>query len=678
MNAESRQRTVAIVQARLGSVRMPRKVLSPGAGQPMLGFLLDRLGRAAHVDEIVLAIPNGVGDDELEEFAVGRGFRVVRGSEHDVLDRYHRAALASDADIVVRVTADCPLIDPRVVDAVIEARAASDVDYCRTGPTYPDGLDVEVATSEALNRAWSQASDPYDREHVMPFLQRDASSRATTIELEEDLGGLRLTVDEPEDLSVIRAVIDVAGGRPIGVEFLRDLLRLRPDLFEANRHLVRDEGAALTSGEKLWRRAKRVIPGGTMLLSKRSEQHLPLGWPAYFARASGCEVWDLDNVRYTDVGFMGVGTNILGYGYPAVDDAVRRTIDSGNLSTLLCPEEVELAEALVSLHPWSDMVRLTRSGGEACAVAVRIARAAAGRERVAFCGYHGWHDWYLAANLDADHALDGHLLQGLQPTGVPRGLASTARPFRYNDVESLEELLAEGDIGVIFMEVERSHAPKEGFLERVRALASEHEAVLVFDECTSGFRRVLGGTHLYYGVEPDLAVFGKTLGNGYAINAVVGRESVMQAAQGSFISSTFWTERIGPTAAVAALKAMEVEDAPARINATGLAVTRRWRDLADDVGLAVEVSGIPALAGFSIPGLDPVAVKTYVTQEMLAAGFLAGVSLYSSIAHTEEVLDAYCNALHPIFARLALIEGDDDLIALLPNGTAQRGFQRLA
>ena len=168
-------------------------------------------------------------------------------------------------------------------------------------------------------------------------------------------------------------------------------------------------------------------------------------------------------------------------------------------------------DRLVELHPWADMVRYARSGGEICSVAVRIGRAASGRSKVAFCGYHGWHDWYLAANLGEDDSLDGHLLPGLEPRGVPRALAGTSIPFRFNDLEGLRRILEnDPEVGVIFMEVQRSTPPAEGFLEGVRALATKHDAVLIFDECTSGFRRTLGGLHLHYGVEPDLATFGKT------------------------------------------------------------------------------------------------------------------------------------------------------------------------
>ena len=432
----------------------------------------------------------------------------------------------------------------------------------------------------------------------------------------------------------------------------------------------------MASGHDLWRRAKERIPGGSMLLSKRAEMYLPQKWPAYFDRTEGCQVWDLDGTRYLDLGFMGVGTNILGYSHPAVDAAVRAVIEKGNLSTLNAPEEVYLAERLVELHPWADMARFARSGGEACAIAVRIARAASGRDGIAFCGYHGWHDWYLAANL-SDDSLDGHLLPGLEPTGVPRALAGTSHTFPYNDLPKLEALLQQNpDIGVIFMEPQRSAPPLAGFLEGVRELATRHNAVLIFDECTSGFRRPLGGLHLDLGVEPDIATFGKTLGNGYAITAVIGRGEVMQAAQQTFISSTFWTERIGPTAALAAIAEMETSGAPDHIHRIGESVQSTWLELAASTGLTMTVGGLPALASFSLTERDPLTIKTYVTSRMLDQGYLAGPNLYASIAHTPIILESYFTALTPVLEEIGQCD-DQELLARLPDGLAQSGFKRL-
>src|SRR5262245_51501905 len=268
-----------------------------------------------------------------------------------------------------------------------------------------------------------------------------------------------------------------------------------------------------------------------MLLSKRAEMFLPNQWPAYFSKAKGCRVWDLDGREYIDMSLMGIGTNSLGYGHPEVDAAVNAAVAAGHMSTLNCPEAAYLAERLIELHPWADMVRFARTGGEANAVAIRIARAATGRDKVAICGYHGWHDWYLSANLADDHNLDGHLLPGLEPRGVPRNLRGTTFPFNYNDYPQLESLVTAHDIGAIKMEVVRNESPEDNFLHKVRKLATDKGIILILDESTSGFRETFGGLHKKYGVEPDMAIFGKALGNGYAITATIGRREVMEAAQ---------------------------------------------------------------------------------------------------------------------------------------------------
>ncbi|MGH9345269.1 MAG: aminotransferase class III-fold pyridoxal phosphate-dependent enzyme, partial [Terriglobia bacterium] len=310
------------------------------------------------------------------------------------------------------------------------------------------------------------------------------------------------------------------------------------------------------TGPKLYEKARLRIPGGTQLLSKRPEMLLPEHWPAYYSRAQGAEIWDLDGRKYVDMCYSGIGSCVLGYADADVNEAVLAAIHSGSMATLNCPEEVELADLLCELHPWAEMVRYARGGGEAMAVAVRIARTHTRREKVAFCGYHGWHDWYLAANLSAQGALDLHLLPGLEPAGVPTCLAGTAAPFHYNRLDQLQNIVSESprELAAIVMEPIRSQEPAPGFLESVRGLADECGAVLIFDEVTAGFRLNTGGAHLRYGVTPDIAVFAKAISNGYPMAAVIGKGSVMQAAQESFISSTYWTERIGPAAALATIR----------------------------------------------------------------------------------------------------------------------------
>jgi glutamate-1-semialdehyde 2,1-aminomutase len=673
-------KTVAIVQARMGSKRFPDKVMKRMQGTPLIELLLQRLSAAQQVDQIILATSVDARNDPLETHVKGLGYSVYRGDEQDVLDRYYQAARAAQADVVIRITGDCPLVDAVLLDSVITAFKAAAVDYaCNTDPpTYPDGLDLEVFSFAALETAWRDARKPAEREHVTPYIRESGRFRTLKLRHTEDLSSERWTVDEAVDFEVINAVFEhFYPRRDFSWQAVLQLLRTQPQLFAANRQLIRNEGASMSNGQKLWKRAKRVIPGGNMLLSKRAEMFLPEQWPAYFSKAKGCQVWDLDGKEYTDMSIMGIGTNTLGYGQPEVDDAVRATIDAGNMSTLNCPEEVYLAEKLIELHPWAHMARFARSGGEADAIAVRIARAASGKSKVAICGYHGWHDWYLAANLGDDKNLAGHLLPGLEPNGVPAGLRGTVLPFNYNRMDELHSLVAEHEIGVIIMEVSRNLGPADGFLQKVRELATQRGIVLIFDECTAGFRQTFGGLHKLYGVEPDMAVFAKALGNGYAITATIGKREVMEAAQTSFISSTFWTERIGPTAALKTLEVMERTRSWEQITRTGSEVTARWKNLASKHGLSITTHGLPALTGYAFNSANALAYKTLITQEMLAKGYLAGTSVYVCTEHTPEVVDRYFSALEPIFELIKQCEEGRDVMSLLKGPVCHAGFKRL-
>ncbi len=432
-------------------------------------------------------------------------------------------------------------------------------------------------------------------------------------------------------------------------------------------------------GQELYKKAKRLIPGGTMLLSKRPEMFLPENWPSYFDRAEGCFVWDLDGNKLLDMCIMGIGTNTLGYGNDEVDKAVQNTVTKGNMSTFNCPEEVALAERLVSLHPWADMVRFARSGGEANAIAVRIARAASGKDKVAICGYHGWHDWYLSANLESADGLGGHLLPGLDPAGVPEYLRGSVLPFNYNNLDQLKELVKNHpDLGVIKMEVSRNMGPASGFLEAVRELATAHNIVLIFDECTSGFRQTFGGLHKLYGVEPDMCMFGKALGNGYGITAVVGRREVMEAAQKTFISSTFWTERIGPTAALATLDVMEKIRSWETITNIGNAITTRWKALGEKYQLPIATAGLPALTSFTLDTPDWLKYKTLITQEMLKKGIIASNSIYVCVKHEERLVDQYFEQLEPLFELIRkCVSGQMEVDSLLEGPVCHGGFKRL-
>lgn len=433
------------------------------------------------------------------------------------------------------------------------------------------------------------------------------------------------------------------------------------------------------TGQRLYQRAKERIPGGTQLLSKRPEMFLPDQWPAYYDRAKGAEVWDLDGRRYIDMGYSAMGACPLGFADPDVDEAVKRAIDRGTASTLNAPEEVELADLLCELHPWAEMVRFARTGGEAMAIAVRIARAATGRDVIAFCGYHGWHDWYLAANLADDDALDGHLLPGLAPAGVPRALLGTSLPFEYDRLDQLQRIAAsEGPrLAAVVMEPIRSRPPTPGFLQAVADVTRRSGAALIFDEVTSGFRMNTGGIHLLGPVRPDIAVFAKAMANGYPMAAIVGRRSVMEAAQSTFISSTNWTERIGPTAALATIRKHRELDVGTHQVRIGARVKRAWIESAATNEITVEVTGIDPLGHLEIRCMDADEAHTLFTQVMLEQGYLAGKGFYATYAHTDAMVDAYAEAMSRAFAEIRAAISTGGLGARLKGPPAHRGFRRL-
>lgn len=433
-------------------------------------------------------------------------------------------------------------------------------------------------------------------------------------------------------------------------------------------------------GPALYERAKRRIPGGTQLLSKRPELFLPDQWPSYYSKAKGAETWDLDGRKYVDMSVCGIGATVLGFADPDVDAAVTGAIASGTMATLNCPEEVELADLLCELHPWAEMVRFGRCGGEAMAMSIRIARAKTRRDVVAFCGYHGWHDWYLAANLADGDRLDGHLLPGLEPAGVPRALAGTALPFHYNNVDELKAIAAShrGQLAAIVMEPVRDREPAPGFLEAARAIASETGAVLIFDEVTSAWRLNTGGVHLRYGVTPDVAVFAKGLSNGYPMAAIIGSAPVMEAAQTTFMSSTYWTEKIGTVAALATIRKHRLHDVGRHLDMLGRAVQNGWRASAERHGLRLSISGIPPLSHFSFTGYEEgAAMQTLFVQMMLERGFLTRNSFYAMFAHQQHHVDAYLASVDDTFAAIAAAVERRTVASLLGGPVAHSGFRRL-
>jgi glutamate-1-semialdehyde aminotransferase/spore coat polysaccharide biosynthesis protein SpsF (cytidylyltransferase family) len=650
---------VAIIQARMGSSRFPGKTLADLDGRPMLARVVERVRRAATVDRVVVATSTAALDNPIAEFCAQEQIPCFRGSEDDVLERFYGAAKEHGADVVVRITADCPLIDPGVIDRVVERFRRGDCDYASNALlyTYPDGLDTEVFAMAALQQAWREAKKPSEREHVTPYL-RSGQFRAVNVENESPGEPQRWTVDHPADLEFVRAVYAAfAGKTDFRYREILELLKARPELTATQTETITNEGyyrslyrqakagaapaLPLAKSQAWFARSKKVIPGCAQTFSKGYTQYVQGVAPVFLERGEGCRVWDVDGNQYIDY-VQGLLPNILGYAHPEVNRAAAEQLARGHSFSLPHPLEVELAERLTRLIPCAEMVRFGKNGSDATSGAVRAARAFTGRERVACCGYHGWQDWYIGSTT--------------RSAGVPQAVRELTHPFVYNDLASLEKLLAAhpGEFAAVIMEPFNFVEPVAGFLQGVKDLAHNHGAVLIFDEICVGFHFGLGGAQKLFGVTPDLACFGKAMGNGFPIACVVGRAEIMPIFEEIFYSFTFAGEIASMAAAMKVLDILEHTDALARIEGNGRTLQQGLECLAKEAGLGGRIGtvGRPqwSLVKFRNPdGSDSAVVKNLFQQEAVKRGILLLATHNMTSAHDtaaiEQTLQVYAEVV---------------------------------
>ena len=433
----------------------------------------------------------------------------------------------------------------------------------------------------------------------------------------------------------------------------------------------------MDKNQKLYKLAKKIIPGGVMLFSKRPENHLPGKWPTYFKKAKGINVWDLNNIKYLDM-YYGVGQSVLGYANSKVDNEVIKSNKTGNMSSLNSYQEVLLAKKLIDIHPWSGFARFAKTGGEANAIATRIARSINNKDKVAICGYHGWHDWYLAANLKSKNTLNSHLLNGLKSIGVPKALKNTIFSFRMNNFDDLRKIKKIKNLSSIIMEVQREKQPDIKFLREIRNYCTKNKIILIFDECTSGFRETYGGMHLSYKIYPDLLVLGKSLGNGYPITCVLGKKKYLKKASSTFISSTFWTEKSGIVAALKTLDIMKKDNTFIKVKKTGQQIKDIWQKLSKKYKIPMSIYGLDSIPCFKILLKNSNKYKTFITQEMLKNKVLATNMIYISTVHSSKHIKNYQDILDKIFYKIQKCEQKKlSINKILKNKVSNTDFNRL-
>jgi len=648
---------LAIIQARMGSSRLPAKVLQEIAGQPMLWHVVRRAEKSKQINKVVVATSVDVADDAIARFCERESIACFRGSEADVLDRFYKAAKDFRSETVVRITADCPLIDGEVIDKVIEKFQAEGADYASNTLiyTYPDGLDTEVFTFDALEDAWQNATKLTEREHVTPYIRLNEKFKTVNVGAEDTRGkALRWTVDESADLRFIREIYAGLADKPFfGWLDVLEFLRQNPDLIKINQKAIMNEGyyktlymqaeagvapkLKLEKSEALLNRAKDLIPGASQTFSKGYTQYVRGAAPVFLERGAGCRVWDVDGNEYIDY-VQSLLPNILGYANEEVNAAAFAQLQEGHSFSLPHPLEVELAEKLIEIIPCAEMVRFGKNGSDATAGAVRAARAFTGRERIACCGYHGWQDWFIGSTT--------------RNAGVPQGVRDLTHPFPYNDLNALENLLEshEGEFAAVIMEPVNFVEPQDGFLQDVKTLAQRHGALLIFDEICTGFHFGMGGAQKKYNVTPDMACFGKAMGNGFPIACVVGQRDVMKTFGEIFFSFTFGGEVASMAAALKVLEILETTDALERINENGKRLQDGFNALAKEAGLSERFgcvgSPVWSLMKFrDAEGKDSVLERSLFSQEVVKRGILTLVTHNMTAAHdgfsTERTLEVY-------------------------------------
>ena len=658
----------AIIQARMGSSRLPGKVMLDIAGRPMLFHVIDRVQQCRSIDKLMVATTDLKEDDPIALFCEKAGIACFRGSERDVLDRYYQAALHVGADAVVRITSDCPLIDPAVVDKVVHTyldRPQDDYVSNTLHYTYPDGQDTEVFSMKALAYAWENATSPLDREHVTTYIRANAGKSCKLFNMFNVTftgrpmpRGLRWTVDEQADIDFVRAVFErlYPGNSSFDLNDILGLLAAEPQLTKINLNIARNEGLYLSlldepplqakelvldNSRALKAKARKFIPSCTQTFSKGPTQFVQPLCPVFLDRGKKAHVWDVDGNEFIDC-ILGLGPVILGYHYPAVEREVTAQLVKGVSFSLPHPLEVEVAEILTEIIPCAEMVRFGKNGSDATSGAVRVARAYTGREVIACCGYHGWQDWYIGTTS--------------RNAGVPRSTRELTVPFAYNDIASLQTIFDRypGQVAAVIMEPVSIEEPRDDFLAKVKDLAHRNGALVIFDEVITGFRLSLGGAQEYYGVAPDLACFGKAMANGFPLAAVVGTKEIMEVFDEIFFSFTFGGEAVSLAAARATLREFMTRDVIGVLWEHGQKLQEGVNVLAQQIGLGkvVKCKGLPPRTVVQFEertDAGPLLLKSLLQQEMVQRGILwAGYhNVCFSLTETDilDILRAYRAAL---------------------------------
>ena len=652
---------LCVIQARMGSSRLPGKMLKTIGDKTTIQHVLRQVGRATTIDHIVLATTTESIDDELASAARKEGVEVFRGAVDDVLDRYYQAALPHEPDAVVRITGDCPFIDPELIDLVVNRfKSNSDVDYVSNvhPATYPDGMDVEVISFSTLSQLWSSANLSSEREHVtLGAWQNPDVYKVDVVRNDEDDSDLRLTLDEPEDLELLNNLIDNMGGEVLSCHDIVDVLRKSPSFTEVNAMHAREEGLRKSlredrvmesrlSNEEAERQILELIPGGAHTYSKGKDQ-FPANAPTVIERGEGAYIWDVEGNKYLSW-CMGLFSVILGHAYRPVLEKVIEQLYRGTNFQRPAIQELQYAKLINEMVPCAEMVKFCKNGSTATTAAIKLSRAYNNKEKVAICAQHpffSYDDWFISSTPCT--------------LGIPEKYRDQTVKFDYNDIEGIERIFREqGDqITALIMEPLKFDEPADNFLNKVKALCEKHNIVYILDEMITGFRYPMGGAQKYYGVEPDLTTFGKSVGNGFSISFLAGKREIMDLGgieEGKkkvfLVSTTHGAELHSIVASMATIEEIQKHNVVEYLWDVGRTLIREITAIAERLDLQdfVTIRGHPYLPLMEFRDHEEKAsdgYKTLFMQELIKRGILFQGTFVTSFMHKEAEIDATLGAI---------------------------------
>lgn len=645
-------KVVAIIQARMGSTRLPGKIFMDVMGKPLFWHFVERIKRAKNVDRMIIATTNKKEDDCICEFAIKNNISFYRGEEKNVLDRFYQTAIKYKIKNILRVTSDCPLISPKIVDKIVSEYLKGGYDYVSNTLlyTYPDGCDVEVFSFKALEKAWKECKNPIDKEHVTSYIKNSGKFKIKNVESKNpiDPEEYKWSVDTKEDLTCVREIYKhlYKKGKFFSYKNIMDFLKKHPQIKNINKKAIMNEGyyagflkssgimpkkISVENSLKLKKKAENLIPGCSQTFSKGPTQFTKGTSPVFLEKGKGSHVWDVDGNEYIDYA-MALGPIILGHSYSVITNTVKKTLEKGTTFTLPHKLELELAELLCRIIPCAEMVRFGKNGSDATSGAVRLARAYTRRDKIACCGYHGWQDWYIGTTT--------------RNKGVPEAVRKFTFSFEYNKIKSLEKIFNNnpGQIACVIMEPVGLMAPKDDFLERVKELTHRNGALLIFDEILTGFRFALGGAQEHFNVIPDLACFGKAMGNGFPISVIVGKKKFMKLFEEVFYSFTFGGEIISIAASIATIKELKEKKVIAYLWEQGRKIKNGYNVLSKELGLSdiTECIGFPPRTIITFKnkkGKEDLVLKSLFQQECISRGILFAGNHNICLGHSKKDIE---------------------------------------